>query len=62
MKLRPSPYANLTALVLNLLLAYAAYMLCRVVFVLETLDLYRSGWAQLSMWNLFMPCWCCCHY
>ncbi len=36
-------------LVLNLLLVYILYMLCRVIYVLEFWDLYAASWHDLSM-------------
>lgn len=36
-------------LVLNLLLVYILYMLCRVIYVMEFWDLYAASWHDLSM-------------
>ena len=37
------------SLVLNLLLVYVLYMLCRVIYVMEFWDLYAASWNDLSM-------------
>ena len=41
------------AFVFNILLAYIAYALCRVIFILENYQLYKEGWEQLSIGNIF---------
>ena len=49
MKLKPSPYANVVAVLCNLALAYIIYMITRVAFVAENWHLLSSGWSELRM-------------
>ena len=49
MKLKPSPYANVVAVLCNLALAYIIYMLTRVAFVAENWRLLADGWGELHM-------------
>ena len=53
MKIKSSPYSNLVAVLANLLLAYAVYMLTRVAFVLENWNLFAADWGSLSLWEVF---------
>ena len=52
MKIKPSPYSNLVAVLGNLLLAYAVYMVTRVAFVMENWKLFSPDWGSLSFWEL----------
>lgn len=52
MKIKPTPYAPIIATVLNLILAYVVYMLCRIVYVWENWSLFASGWDSLNLGNL----------
>ena len=52
MKIKYSTYSNITATVLNILLAYVVYMLCRIAYVCENWSLFAPGWQSLSLWSL----------
>ena len=52
MKIKQSAYSNLIAVVANLLLAYAVYMVTRVAYVLENWSLFAPGWSALSLGDL----------
>ena len=52
MKLTYKHHAPLVAAILNIVLAYVIYMLCRVVYVCENWSLFAQGWDNLSLWNL----------
>jgi hypothetical protein len=43
MKVRPSYASNGIALVLNYILAYILYAICRIIFVAENWNLYSDG-------------------
>ena len=49
MKLKASPYSNLFAVLIGLAMAYVAYMITRVAFVLENWNLFAAGWDSLSL-------------
>ncbi|MBR1549625.1 MAG: sulfatase-like hydrolase/transferase [Bacteroidales bacterium] len=52
MKIKSSPYSNVVAVLLNLVLVYVLYMVTRVAFVLENWNLFSVDWDQLSMGEL----------
>ena len=52
MKTKYRHCSPLLAAVLNILLAYGVYMLCRIVYVCENWSLFAQGWNNLSLWNL----------
>ena len=49
MKLRQSVYSNIVAVACNIVLAYVAFMLCRIVYVWENWTLFSQGWSDLKM-------------
>ena len=49
MKLKPSPYANVVAVLCNLALAYIIYMVTRAAYVAENWHLLSSGWSELRL-------------
>lgn len=49
MRIKPTPYSNVLAVILNLILVYVLYMVTRVAFVLENWHILATGWNQLSM-------------
>ncbi len=49
MKIKASPYSNLFAVLIGLVLVYVLYMVTRVAFVLENWNLLSQGWDQLSI-------------
>jgi hypothetical protein len=52
MKIKSSPYSNVLAVLLNLVLVYVLYMVTRVAFILENWSLFSVDWNQLSMGEL----------
>lgn len=52
MKIKASPFSNVIAVLLNLVLVYVLYMVTRVAFVLENWHLFSVDWGQLSMGEL----------
>jgi phosphoglycerol transferase MdoB-like AlkP superfamily enzyme len=52
MKLNYRPHSPLVAAALNILLAYAVYMLCRVAYVWENWTIFAQGWDNLNLWNI----------
>ncbi|MBP3762286.1 MAG: sulfatase-like hydrolase/transferase [Bacteroidales bacterium] len=49
MNIKASPYSNTVAVLANLALAYAVYMVTRVAFVLENWNLFAAGWGELRL-------------
>ena len=45
---------HLKSYILNMLLVYALYMVCRVAYICEFWDLYSASFADLSAWQLFI--------
>ena len=41
-----------TAFLLNMMLAYIVYFLCRIVFILANYHIYKEGWSELSIAEL----------
>jgi phosphoglycerol transferase MdoB-like AlkP superfamily enzyme len=52
MKTKYRHCSPLLAAVLNILLAYGVYMLCRIVYVCENWSLFAQDWNNLNLWNL----------
>ena len=52
MKIRYSTRSPLLSVVLNILLAYVVYMLCRILYVCENWSLFAQGWHNLSLSSL----------
>ena len=52
MKIKPSPWSNIVAVLANLALAYLVYMITRVAYVLENWPLLSAGWDELRMGEL----------
>ncbi len=52
MKIKPSPWSNVVAVLANLALAYVVYMITRVAFVLENWNLLADGWSELRTGEL----------
>ena len=52
MKIKYTSRSPLVATVLNIILAYAVYMLCRIAYVCENWHLFSQGWDNLCLWNL----------
>lgn len=51
--IRASYTSCILAFVFNMLLAYLAYTLCRIIFILENYHFYKDGWDQLSLSYIF---------
>lgn len=52
LKVKASLCSNLTALIFNLILVYAVYALCRLVFLIENWDVLSDGSAGFQVWNM----------
>ena len=52
MTLKNSTYSAPLAVVINLLIAYAVYMITRVAYVWENWPLFADGWGALDKWAL----------
>lgn len=52
MKIKNPIYGPLVATMLNVLLVYAVYMVCRMAYVWENWSLFADGWEALDKWDL----------
>lgn len=52
MKIKYHPQSPLLSVVLNLMLAYIVYMLCRILYVAENWNLFSQDWCNLSLLSL----------
>lgn len=50
---RASYVSSALAMVINLIIVYALYMLCRVLYVCVNWIVFNEGWDNLSLWSLF---------
>lgn len=53
MKIHKSIYVTPAAFLQNIIIAYIAYFLCRVTFILENWAIFAEGWEFNSFWDLF---------
>lgn len=51
--LKPSMVSSAGAMIGNLLLAYIAYMACRIIYVAENWGIFSDGMDELSLWSMF---------
>ena len=52
MKIKARPHANVLATAYNIALAFAVYMVCRILYVAENWNLFSAGWGALSVGEL----------
>ena len=57
MSIRKSLYSSIIAFFCNMALAYVAYGLCRVAFVLENWKTYADSWSENSFSDLLTGAW-----